>query len=65
MAESDFSGRTVFDPWSRRLKKYLFIPYAFLVLPVLLDAVLLVVTRRDLRYLSHVPLFVTAGTIVA
>lgn len=65
MAESGFSGREGFDPLARRLKKYLFIPYTFLVLPVLLDALLLVATRRDARYLSHVPLCLyTAGTIV-
>jgi glycosyltransferase involved in cell wall biosynthesis len=65
MAASGFSGRAEFDSSFRRLRKYLFIPYTFLVVPVMVDAVFLTVTRRDARYLSHVALcFYTAGTIV-
>ena len=49
-----FHGRQIFQAASFSYKKYLFIPYAFLLLPPLLDAIWLAVTRRKLFYISHI-----------
>lgn len=60
-----FAGREQFDAQRSTLKKYLFIPYAFLIAPVIIDAIYLMWTRRDPQYVLHVPLvFYTAGMIV-
>lgn len=65
MASAGFKGREQFDSSFARYKKYLYIPYAFTVIPASIDAVYLAWTRRDWRYLSHVPLTLyTAGMIV-
>ena len=62
---SGFAGREKYYPFWMRLKKYLFIPYSYsLVLP-LLDSFYLIITRKSLFYLVHVPLcFYTATLIV-
>lgn len=63
---SGFSGRTQFDSKWARVKKYFFLPYAFLILPVTIDALGLCWSRRDPYYILHVPLALyTAWTIVA
>lgn len=49
-----YSGRTQFDPISFRLKKYLFLPYVFTALPLVLDTLHIVYRRRDFRYSLHV-----------
>lgn len=37
-------------------KKFLYIPYVFLIFPVLLDTIYLIVTRKKVVYLMHFPL---------
>ncbi|MGZ3721625.1 MAG: glycosyltransferase [Bdellovibrionales bacterium] len=65
MGASGFGGRVEFDGVGVRLKKYLYIPYAFLLVPALLDAIYLAWTRRDGYYLLHFPLTIyTASWIV-
>lgn len=65
MGAAGFSGRTRFERGGTRLKKYLYLPYAFLLVAVTLDAIGLMWTRRDPRYWLHVPLTLyTAGMIV-
>jgi len=65
MGAASFLGRAQFDSTFTRLKKYLFIPYAFLLVPALIDAVILAWTRRDFLYLKHVSLCIyTAALIV-
>lgn len=51
-----YTGRTQFDPPLFRLKKYLFLPYVFLALPLLFDTLYIIYKRRDFRYLFHAPL---------
>ncbi|MGE0527839.1 MAG: glycosyltransferase [Bdellovibrionales bacterium] len=66
MAASGFQGRSQFDTSFRRWRRFLYLPYAFLVVPVLIDAFRLAWTRRDPAYMLHVPLTLyTAGLIVA
>lgn len=57
-----FHGRQQYQPVSFRYRKYLFIPYAFTLIPLLVDAILLTATRRKLLYFSHV--FLTLYTAV-
>jgi glycosyltransferase involved in cell wall biosynthesis len=65
LGASGFMGREGFDsPW-RRLKKYLYLPYAFLFLPVALDALWLCATRRDLRWLYHIPLTLYTAVLIS
>lgn len=51
---SGFLGREQVASRGSRLKKYLFIPYTILVVPVLADAIYLCLTRRNVRYLGHI-----------
>lgn len=51
-----YSGRSEFDPLLWRLKKYLFIPYSFSILPPLLDTFYLILTRKKWGYAIHLPL---------
>ncbi len=61
---SGFVGRIQFDSVAGRLKKYLYIPYTFLIFPVLFDSVYLSVTRKDKYYLFHTVFSLyTAGLI--
>ncbi len=53
--ESGFIGREKHARESA-LKKYLFIPYVLLLVPVAADSLRYVLTRRDWRYLGIVPL---------
>ena len=62
---SGYSGRSQFDPPFFKLKRFLFLPYSLLILPALLDSFNLAISRKDLRYLLHLPLsFYTASSIV-
>jgi glycosyltransferase involved in cell wall biosynthesis len=62
MGESGFSGRGEFD---NNWKQYLYIPYIFTVVPVLIDTVALVLSRKSLEYAVHVPLSIhTGGSIM-
>ena len=60
-----YTGRSQFDPLTFRLKRFLFIPYVFLLLPLLFHTFYIAFKRLDLRYSLHIPLAIlTATTIV-
>ena len=48
-----FHGRQAFQPPGLKLKKFLFLPYAFSIVLPLADAVWLAATRRQALYLAH------------
>ncbi|WP_251374674.1 glycosyltransferase family 2 protein [Polynucleobacter sp. es-EL-1] len=54
MGVSGFSGRVQYSSQWNQIKPILFIPYALLVLPALLDSIYLCVTRKKIGYLAHV-----------
>ncbi len=57
MGASGFSGRQIFEKGLLlRLRPYLYIPYVLLLLPVTVDAVILMWTRRDPAFILHIPL---------
>lgn len=56
MGFAGFTGREVYQPFWYKIKKFLFLPYIILILPVLFDSFYLVITRRNLAYLWHFPL---------
>ena len=59
-----YSGRKKFDPFSFRIKRFLFIPYSFLIIPALIDSIIFSIQRKNIYYLFHAPLsFVTANLI--
>jgi hypothetical protein len=63
--EAGFSGPARFDERSVRVKKYVYLPYAFSVLPAAVDAAIRMWTRRNWEYWLHGPLTLsTAGMIV-
>jgi len=64
MGESGFSGRNKFQPSLLRLKKYLFIPYAYSLILPLLDSISLMISRRKPLYLLHLPLTVYTATLI-
>jgi len=65
LSEAGFRGRLRVDKSVSIWKAFLFLPYSFsLVLP-LLDGLRLSISRRDFRFLVHVPLsFITAFLII-
>jgi len=64
MGKAGYSGRERFSS-SAKYKKYLYIPYVYTFLFLFIDALLLVVSRRDVRYFMHIPLSIyTANQIL-
>lgn len=55
-AEEGFMGRNKLQPHHIRLKKYLFFPYVLTLVGPLIDSLYLCLTRRDIRFLMHIPL---------
>ena len=53
MGQSGFLGREAYSPVLKRVKKFLFIPYALLVLPALVDSFYLVFSRKNSVYILH------------
>lgn len=64
LGESGFMGRTKFDPFSAKVKRWLFVPYAFTLVPLLLDTVYLMWSRRDLAYVQHVYFTLYTATMI-
>lgn len=61
---SGFTGREKYQPLHARIKKYFFLPYAFLLIPSFIDAVWLSLTRRNMSYFIHVPLCLYTAIII-
>ncbi len=65
MGISGYVGREKFQPVFSRLKKYLFVPYAFSIIFPLYDSLVLSITRRNIYYFWHLAFcFYTALLIV-
>ncbi len=64
MGESGFTGREKFQPSLHRVKKYLFIPYAYSLIFPLLDAFNLALTRKNFFYFLHVPLTIFTASLI-
>ena len=64
MGQSGFSGREKFQPAEFRLKKYLFIPYAFTLVFPFYDAIWLIITRKNIMYILHVPLTLYTASLI-
>lgn len=61
---SGFWGRQGYQTGYMRNKKFLFLPYAFSLIFPSLDALFLIVTRRDAAYLVHVPLTLITAVLI-
>ena len=62
---SGFSGRENYQSSQVWLKKFIFLPYAFTLIGPTIDAIYLIITRRDVSYIIHIPLtIITASLIV-
>ena len=64
MGKAGFLGREEYQPRWFRLKKYLFIPYSFLLIFPLFDSLYLVITRKNLSYLLHLPLCIYTALLI-
>ncbi len=65
LGSSGYTGREEYSGNFWKFKKYLFIPYSLLILPVLSDALYLSFKRKDSRYLLHILLsIITAAMII-
>lgn len=64
MGVSGFSGREKFQPEFFKIKKYLFIPYAYSVFLPLSDAMYLAFTRQNIAYFLHVPLTIFTASLI-
>lgn len=53
LGKSGYIGRLNYHGGLLKYKQILYFPYAFLVLPVLIDTIYLVLSRRDIRYTNH------------
>ncbi len=53
MGKSAFSGRTRYYPSFFRIKKYLFIPYSLSIIFPIADSLYLVISRRNMVFLSY------------
>lgn len=61
---SGFSGREKFQPEFSKIKKYLFIPYAYSIFLPFFDSIYLAFTRQRIDYLLHVPLTIITATLI-
>jgi|ERR1700722_2564072 glycosyltransferase involved in cell wall biosynthesis len=59
-----FSGRSKLQSSNIRIKRYFFLPYAITIIFPLIDAVYLVITRKDLAYFIHLPLSFYTATVI-
>ena len=64
MGVSGFKGREKFQPSLLRLKKYLFVPYAYSLIFPLLDAIQLTISRKKFAYLFHLPLTILTASLI-
>jgi len=64
MGTSGFSGRDQFQPSLLRLKKYLFIPYAYSIIFPLIDSVRLAVSRKRFAFMLHFPLTILTSSYI-
>ncbi len=64
MGASGFTGREQYSSNALQYKKYLFIPYVFTLIVCFFDAIKLCVTRKDIRYLIHVPLCIFTASLI-
>jgi glycosyltransferase involved in cell wall biosynthesis len=60
-----YTGRSQFDPLSFRLKRFLFMPYAFLFIPLFFHTSYIAFKRFDLRYFLHIPLTLMTATTIS
>jgi hypothetical protein len=56
MGQAGFTGRELYQPKYIRVRKFLFIPYAFTLIFLFIDTVYLMITRRNWLYILHIPL---------
>lgn len=54
---SGFYGRNSYAAGLSSWKKFLFVPYAFLIFPALIDSIYLCISRRNIKFFTH--LFLT------
>jgi glycosyltransferase involved in cell wall biosynthesis len=64
MGASGFLGREKFEAGSQ-MRKWLFLPYALLILPAFVDSIRLMISRRDLRYLGVLVLSIYTAVLIA
>lgn len=60
-----YTGRSQFDPLTFRLKRFLFMPYAFLFIPLFFHTSYIAFKRFDLRYFLHIPLTLMTATTIS
>lgn len=63
MGQSGYSGREKFQQ-AISFKKFLFLPYAFLIILPLIDSVRLVFAKKKLVYLWHLPLSIYTAYLI-
>jgi glycosyltransferase involved in cell wall biosynthesis len=59
-----FLKREEFEGKNFEINKFLFIPYSLTLIPALLDSLFLVITRKNLVYLVHLPLSVITSFLI-
>lgn len=64
LGASGFTGREQFQPPLARMKKYLFIPYAFSIVLPFIDSVFLARSRKTSGYLLHVPFTIYTALLI-
>lgn len=59
-----YTGRSQYDPLSFRLKKFLFLPYTLLLIPLFFHTLHIVLKRSDFRYFLHFPLTLITASVI-
>jgi len=65
MAKAGFTGREGYEKGFSKYKKYFFIPYAFSIVLPFFDSMCLIISRRKLSYIIHLPLVVYTASYIS
>lgn len=63
-AKDGYLGRSEFMSEKYKLKKYIFVPYSLSIIPALIESILLVHSRTDVKYMLHLPLTLLTGGLI-
>ncbi len=64
IGSAGFYGRQGYGSPGFRLKKYLFLPYAYTLIGPSVDALYLVLSRKDPSYVIHIPLTLLTASVI-
>lgn len=64
LGKAGFTGRVQYQSSFLKIKKLLYLPYVFSIILPLIDSLVLCATRKDFRYIIHLPLSLYTGSLI-